>query len=121
MRVIRRIVAALFLGLVLLLPTVIGTVAAIIFTPPGHAVLARIATQWITRSVAGAVEIGTVRGDIWKHIELDSVVIRDSVGALILSSSRIEASYVLPELLAHDLIFTDVQIDSLNLDRKSVV
>jgi hypothetical protein len=55
MRIVRRIVAVLFLPIVLAVPTVIGTVAAIVFTPPGHALLARIATQWITRSVAGAV------------------------------------------------------------------
>ena len=69
MRVVRRIIAALLLTVVLLLPTVIGTVAAIVFTPPGHALLARIATQWITRAVAGGVEIGEVRGNIWRQIE----------------------------------------------------
>ncbi len=115
MRIVRRIIAVLFLPIVLAVPTVIGTVAAIVFTPPGHALLARIATQWITRSVAGAVEIGAVRGDIWKHIELEHVVIRDSTGALVLTSSRVAASYVLPQLLAHDLVFRDVEIDSLNL------
>lgn len=115
MRVIRRIIAVLFLPIVLLVPAVIGTVAAIVFTPPGHALLARIATQWITRSVAGSVEIGAIRGNIWEHIELDRVVIRDAHGAVILIAPRIAASYILPELLAHRLIFNDVQIDSLVL------
>lgn len=115
MRVVRRIIAALLLTVVLLLPTVIGTVAAIVFTPPGHALLARIATQWITRAVAGGVEIGEVRGNIWRQIELDRVVIRDSAGGIILSSPHIAASYVLPELLSHHLVFTNVRVDSLVL------
>jgi hypothetical protein len=115
MRVFRRIATALLLPIVLLVPTVIGTVVAIVVTPPGHALLARIASQWITRSVAGSMEIGAVRGDIWGHIELDRVVVRDARGAVVLSSPRIEASYILPELLAHRLVFNDVRVDSLVL------
>lgn len=115
MRILRRIIAALFLPVVLLVPTVIGTVAAIVFTPPGHALLARIATKWITGAVAGGVEIGEIRGDIWEHVELDRVVIRDAAGGVVLSSPHIEASYVLPELLARRLVFHDVRADSLIL------
>lgn len=115
MRIVRRIIAALFLPLVILVPTVIGTLAAIIFTPPGHALLARIATKWITDAVAGRVEIGKVSGNIWEHIDLRDVVVRDSAGAVVLSSPHIEASYILLELLANRLVFSNVKVDTLVL------
>lgn len=115
MRVLRRIIAILLLPVLLVVATVIGTVAALIFTPPGHGLLARVATTWITGAAAGRVEIGEIRGNIWEHIELDRVVIHDAAGHLVLSSPHIEASYILPELLARRQVFRHVRIDSLIL------
>ena len=81
MRVIRRIIAALLTPLVILVAVIVGTTGAIVFTAPGHALLARIASKWITGAVAGGMEIGAIRGNIWNHIELDRVVVRDPRGA----------------------------------------
>lgn len=115
MRTLRRVVAAMMAPLVVLASTALGTVAAIVLTSPGHALLARIATSYITGAAAGRVEIGGIGGNLWNHIELDSVSIHDSTGVLILRSPRIAASYVLPELLAGRMVFSDVQVDSLYL------
>lgn len=115
MRTLRRIVAALFVPIVIILTTVIGVLAAVVFTTPGHSLLARIATKWITGAVAGRVEIGRVSGNIWEHIDLRDVVIRDSAGMVILRSPHIEASYILLELLANRLVFSDVTVDTLDL------
>ena len=98
MRVLRRIIAALLLPVLLAVPTAIGTTAAIVFTPPGHILLARIATAWISGAAAGRVEIGKISGNIWEHVVLEQVAIHDSLGNLILSAPRIEASYILPEI-----------------------
>jgi hypothetical protein len=115
MRTVRKVLGALMAPLVIVVATVIGTVAAIVITRPGHALLARVATAYITRGAAGRVEIGGISGNIWGHIELTSVAIHDSNGVLILRSPRIAASYVLPELLAGRLVFRNVQVDSLYL------
>lgn len=115
MRILRRIIAALLTPLVVGVTVVVGTGGAIVLTSPGHALLARVASQWITGAVAGGMEIGAIRGNLWSRIELDGVVIRDQRGEVILSTSRLEASYVLPGLLARRLVFNHVHADSLRL------
>ncbi|MGH7523199.1 MAG: translocation/assembly module TamB domain-containing protein, partial [Gemmatimonadales bacterium] len=115
MRTVRRIVAALLTPLAVVIAVVIGTVAATVLTPPGHALLARIASRWISGAIAGGMQIGAIRGNIWSHIELDHVVIRDQSGRVLLSTPRLETSYVLPGLLARRLIFRHVRADSLVL------
>lgn len=113
MRVIRRIIAAMVLPVLVVVAALVGTLAAVVFTPAGHRLLARVATEWITRSVAGEVVIGAVRGNIWGHIELDDVTVRDSTGVALVHASRLAASYLLPELLSHRLVFRHVEADSL--------
>jgi len=115
MRVVRRIIAALLTPLVILVAVLIGTTGAIVFTGPGHGLLARIASKWITGAVAGEMEIGAIRGNIWNHIELDRVVVRDLRGQVVISSPHVEASYLLPGLLARRLVFNHVRADSLQL------
>ena len=115
MRLVRRIVATLLTPLVLAVTVIVGTLGAVLLTPPGHALLARIASRWISGAVAGGMEIGAIRGNIWNHIELDRVTIRDQRGAVILNTPHLEASYILPGLLAHRLVFSHVRADSLML------
>jgi len=115
MKVFRRILAALLLPILLAVTTAIGTVAAIVFTPPGHALLARIATRWITDAAAGAVEIGEIRGNIWNSIELNHVTVHDSLGVLVLSAAHIEAGYAFRDLFRRRQVFQHVFIDSLVL------
>ena len=115
MRVFRHVLAALILPVLLVVAMVLGTVSAIVFTPPGHGLLARLATRWITDASSGTIEIGKISGNIWEHIVLDRVAVHDSLGNLILSAPRIEATYILPELLARRLVFRNVRVDSLVL------
>lgn len=103
------------LPLLVLVGGSIGIGAAVLFLPAGHALLGRAATKWISRRVAGSVEIRSVRGDVWREITLEGVVIRDSAGALVLSAPEFHAAYVLPELLAGRMVFHDVEADSLVL------
>lgn len=115
MRIVRRIIAALLTPLVIVVAVVVGTVAATVLTPPGHALLARLASRWISGAIAGGMEIGAIRGNIWSHIELDNVVIHDQSGRVLLSTPRLETSYVLPGLLARRLVFRHVRADLLVL------
>ncbi len=115
MKVFRRILAALLLPILLAITTAIGTVTAIVFMPAGHALLARIATRWITDAAAGVVEIGDIRGNIWNTIELNHVAVHDSLGVLVLSASHIEAGYAFRDLFRRRQVFQHVVIDSLKL------
>ncbi len=114
-RILRRVATGLALPLLVLVGGAIGIGGAVLFLPGGHALLGRAATKWISGRVAGSVEIRSVRGDIWREITLDGVVIRDSAGALVLSAPRLHAEYLLPELLAGRLVFRSVEADSLVL------
>ncbi len=114
-RVAQRVAAGLVLPLLVLVCGAIGIGAAVLFLPAGHTLLGRAATKWISRRVAGEVEIGGVRGDIWREITLDHVVIRDSAGTVVLSAQQLRAGYILPELLAGRLVFRNVAADSLVL------
>jgi autotransporter translocation and assembly factor TamB len=115
MRVVRRMVGVLLAPIVVLLAVVVGTVVAVVLTPAGHALLARAATRWISSAVAGDVQIGAVRGNIWSHVELDDVTIHDRQGDTVLTAPLLSASYLLPGLLAHRLVFNHVRADSLRL------
>ncbi len=115
MRVIRRVIAAVLAPILVALAVVIGTVAAVVLTPAGHALLARAATRAISGAVAGDVYIGAIGGNIWSHIDLRDVTIRDRQGDTVLSAPHLSASYLLPGLLSHRLVFHHVRADSLHL------
>ncbi|MGH7594594.1 MAG: hypothetical protein ACRELE_12195, partial [Gemmatimonadales bacterium] len=115
MRLIRRLIAALLVPLIIVVAATVATVGALILTPPGHGLLARVATEWISGAVAGSLHIGAIRGNIWNHIELDDVVVRDLRDSVVLSTPRLEASYLLLGLLARRLVFRRVRADSLQL------
>ncbi|MGH7583280.1 MAG: translocation/assembly module TamB domain-containing protein [Gemmatimonadales bacterium] len=115
MRTIRRILAALLLPIAVIVAVVIGTAVAVLYTPRGRVLLARIATRWISDHVDGRVEIGAIGGNLWHHIDLRHVVVRDHAGATVLSASQLDASYLLPGVLAGRLVFGPISADSLRL------
>jgi hypothetical protein len=114
-RAVRRAVLTVIGLILLLIPAALGTFASLVLTVPGHALLARIASDRITGAVAGSVAIGGLRGNLWNHVELDQLVVRDQRGGVVLSTPRLDVSYILPELLANRLVFRDVRSDSLVL------
>ncbi|HEY4319751.1 MAG TPA: translocation/assembly module TamB domain-containing protein [Gemmatimonadales bacterium] len=115
MRTVRRVAAVLLVPLMILVTTMIGLTAAIVLTPPGRAMLARVASAFISGSAAGTIQIGSIGGNLWDHVVLGDVVIRDQRGGLLLRTPRLEASYLIPGLLAHRLVFSHVRVDSLDL------
>ncbi|MES1259338.1 MAG: hypothetical protein ABUL71_01990, partial [Gemmatimonadota bacterium] len=115
MRILRRLLAVLILPILVVLTTVIGGTGVIVMTQPGHALLARIATSWITAAAAGTVEIGEIKGNLWDAIELNHVAIHDSAGNLVLQAAHVEARYILPDLFRRRQLFRNVQVDSLVL------
>ncbi|HEX3927642.1 MAG TPA: translocation/assembly module TamB domain-containing protein [Gemmatimonadales bacterium] len=115
MRLLRRLLAMLLVPVLLVLATVVGSGAVLLQLPLGRPLLARLATRWISAHVAGSVAIAGLHGDLWRHIALDGVVVRDAAGELVLRAPHLEAGYLLPGLLAGRLVFHDVRADSLTL------
>jgi hypothetical protein len=64
----------------------------------------------ISDNVAGRVTIGRIRGGFLRHIVLEDVTIHDSTGALVISAERIDARYLLPELIAGRIIINELDV-----------
>jgi autotransporter translocation and assembly factor TamB len=96
----RRIARSVFILLCGAIATTLGVIGALLFTPPGRQLLARLLTDQAPRLVRGSVYIGAVRGGWVKGFVLDSVVIRDTSGTVLLAAPRVEVRYELANLLA---------------------
>ena len=111
MRWVHRLTAGLLLPPAVVLATVGGTVAALLWTTPGRAVTARLATAWLTGNVAGRIEIGSLEGNIINHVVLHDVTIRDSLGGVLLQAPVLEAKYLLPELISGRIVLSELRLD----------
>ncbi len=102
----RRIARSGFILLCGVVATTLGVVGAMLFTPAGRQLLARLLTDQAPRLVRGSVYIGGVRGSWLKGFALDSVVIRDTAGAVLLAAPRVEVRYQLANLLAGRVVIS---------------
>lgn len=109
--VVRRVAAWSVGPPLVLIATLLGTALALLYSPPGRSLTARLATQMITARVAGRVEIGAIRGNLLRHLVLEDVAIADSTGGELLRAPRIELRYRLAELLAGRIVFTEVLLE----------
>lgn len=105
----RRIARALFVGLAALAAAVLGVAGALVATGPGRALLARLVSDQSNRLVRGSVSIARIAGDFRTHLELDSVVVRDTAGALLASLPRLEVEFSLPAFLAGRVVLNRVR------------
>jgi translocation and assembly module TamB len=112
---LRRLRGVLTAGIVLpimvLTCGLLGTAAAVLWSPPGQRLLSRLLTAAISDRVAGRVEIGSIRGVLINHVVLEDVAVRDSLGNVVLTAERLEARYALPNLLAGRLIFREIRVE----------
>ena len=79
----RRVARGIFVLLCGLIATVLGVVSAILWTPPGLRLVARVINEQAQAMVRGSIHVGSVRGQWIEGFSLDSVVIRDSSGVLL--------------------------------------
>jgi len=107
-RHIGRFSAALLLAIV---PAVLGTLAALLYTDSGTLLLGRIVGQELTARFRGSVEIRRISGSFFRGVELADVRIRDSSNAPFADVKRIVVTYALPNLLAGQIIFTSAELD----------
>lgn len=110
-QVVRRIVAWLVGPPLIVLAALVGSSVAVLYSSPGRILLARAASAWLSEQVAGEISIGALHGNLFQHVMLDEVVIRDSTGALFASVPRLEARYALPDLLAGRILLRGIRID----------
>jgi len=113
---LRSLVRTVFVFAVSVLAAVLGTGAALTTLAPGRALLARVLTEESARLVEGSIRIGGIRGNFLGDLTLDSVVIRDTAGALLVDASKIEVGYRLGDFLARRFVFRDARVSDARLE-----
>ncbi|NOT07927.1 MAG: hypothetical protein HOP28_06950 [Gemmatimonadales bacterium] len=111
----RRAARGLFVLICGALAAVLGIVSAILYTPHGKALLARLVTQEAHRLVRGSVAIRSVSGTWYGGFALDGVVIRDTAGTLFADVPRLEVRYTLANLLAGRVVVSSATLRGLQL------
>ena len=79
----RWMARAVFVVLLALVASALGTVTAMVRTRPGRDLLARLLSEESNRLVRGSLTIGRISGNFTSDLTLDSVVIRDTTGTLL--------------------------------------
>ncbi len=113
---LRRLTRFVFVFAVSVLAAVFGTVAALTALAPGRALLARVVTDESIRLVEGSIRIGAIQGSFLGDLVLDSVVIRDTAGELLVDASRIEVGYRFGDFLARRFVFRDARVSDARLE-----
>lgn len=93
------------------LATVAGVLVALVLTPPGRALLARVVTEGLNRFVAGSVSIGAVAGSFTGDLILRRIEIRDNTGAVVLAAPRIRVWYRPLNLLAGRIVLDGLEAE----------
>lgn len=107
----RRRVYRLLVAMVLsLIPAVLGTVVAVLYSESGNRVLGRLAGPELTRMFRGQFEVGRVTGSFVHSVVLENVVIRDTLGDPFASVPRLSVSFALPNLLAGRFVFDEAEL-----------
>lgn len=112
----RWLARSVFVVLLALIASALGTVTAMIRTRPGRALLARFLSQESNRLVRGSLSIGRIDGDFVSGVTLDSVVIRDTTGALLADIEQLDIRYRLSNLLAKRFVFDAVSARGARLE-----
>ena len=93
--------------------TVAGSIAAVFLTPAGRGLAGRTLSEQLDRLVQGDIEVGAVGGPLWGGLEVDRLVIRDTVGDVVLETDRLVAHYDILDLLAGRILLHDVTVTGL--------
>jgi translocation-and-assembly-module (TAM) inner membrane subunit TamB-like protein len=106
----RQLARSVFILLCGAVATALGVATAMLFTPPGNRLLARLLTDQSGRVIRGSVYIGAVRGGWFRGFALDSVVIRDSSGTLLVSAPHVDVHYQLANLLKGRILLSSARV-----------
>lgn len=101
------------------IPAALGTATALLYTGAGHEALGRLAGSELSRVFRGQFSVGRLGGGLFEGVDLEGVVIRDTLGRPFAEVDRIRARYLLPNLVAGRYVFTSVELarPRVRLDR----
>lgn len=105
----RWLARTVFVVLLALVASALGTVTAMVRTRPGRGLLARLLSEESNRLVRGSIAIGRIGGDFISTLTLDSVVVRDTTGALLADIGQLDLRFRLSNLLANRFVFDSVR------------
>lgn len=113
---LRRTGYLAFLVTTSLLATALGAVAAMIWTGPGRALLARLVNEESGRLVRGTITVGSLSGNFITDLTISDLAVRDTSGALLVAAPSARLTFSLPALLAGRIIFNAVTVDQPRLE-----
>ncbi len=114
--IIRRSAYLVFLVVTGVIATALGAVAALTWTGPGRALLARLVTEESARLVRGTISVGTLSGNFLTHLTITDLEVRDTSGALLLSTPRAELGFSLLSLLRGRIVFDAITLEEPRLE-----
>ncbi len=106
----RRALRGLLAVLVALVPALLGTVGALLYTGAGAATLGRLVAGELGRSFRGTFTLARVEGSFLHGVELADLAIRDSAGEPFATVARLVVGYQLPDLAAGRIVLRNVTL-----------
>ncbi|HXI21028.1 MAG TPA: hypothetical protein VNH46_08090, partial [Gemmatimonadales bacterium] len=106
-RFLGRLMGAAMLAVI---PALLGLLAAILYTAPGHRLLGRLAGQELTAVLRGRFTLRQVRGSFLHSVEIDSLSVLDTLGQPFADIPRVSVRYALPGLLTGRIVLRDVDV-----------
>jgi hypothetical protein len=107
----RRIARSFFILLCGAFATVVGVVAALLFTNPGRDLLIRLVSDQAGRFLRGSLQIGSASGSWLDGFTLHHVVIRDTAGLLLVSAPAVRVRYNVGNLLAGRFVLSGLRLE----------
>ncbi len=104
----RRALRGLLAVLVALVPALLGTVGALLYTGAGTATLGRLVAGELGRRFRGTFTLARVEGSVLRGVELADLTIRDSTGEPFATVRRLAVGYQLPDLAAGRVVLRNV-------------
>ncbi len=92
------------------IPAALGTVAALLYTGAGKDAMGRLAGSELSRIFRGQFSVQRLGGGLFDRVELEGVVIRDTLGQPFAEVDRLSTRYLLPNLMAGRFVFTNVEL-----------
>ena len=107
---VRRSLGVALWSLVGLLACFLGALNGLVGTRAGRSLLARIASNAVSRAVSGTIEVGDVRGSLISGVVLTNVRLFDPDTSLVASLPRVELSYNPIDFLAGRVVLFEVDL-----------
>ncbi|HEU5217443.1 MAG TPA: translocation/assembly module TamB domain-containing protein, partial [Gemmatimonadales bacterium] len=106
----RRILRWIFVVFVGAVAATLGVVTALLYSPPGRVLLARLVSSRAGSVIRGSLSVGAVSGRWLNGFSLERVVIKDAHGELLADVPRLEIAYHLGDILAGRYVIGSLRV-----------